>query len=250
MDIEHLKSKLKTNPLVGTIYYQEEVDSTNIWASRTNDAKIGDVFLADYQSAGYGRLKRTWEAPKGKCILLTLIDAPTHNPAHIPQITLVTGVAFAKALKTFGAAITLKWPNDLFIGKKKLGGILCESTGAHIRIGVGLNINAIPGDFSEDVKHISTSLFRELGKEFSREEVIISCLNQYEKTRHEFDIKGIDPLLKEWESLTFPKGMPLRITEDGQTIEVHYEGITSDGYLLVRQGDQIKSIISGDIQLI
>jgi len=250
MDIPLIKSKLKTVQLGHNIHYLPEVDSTNKWAARFDHCQIGDVFLTDFQTSGYGRLKRQWESPRGKNILLTLIDSPPINPAHTPQLTLVTGVAFAKALKKFELPIILKWPNDLFINKKKLGGILCESTGSQVRIGVGLNINSTPADFSDSVKALSTSAFRELGKNLVLEEVIATCLNEYEKTRHDYSIQGIDPLLKEWEALTIVKKTPVKITDDGRSFEAKYEGVTPDGFLLVQVGDKIEKIMSGDLQFI
>ncbi|EKD41746.1 MAG: Transcriptional regulator and biotin acetyl-CoA-carboxylase synthetase, partial [uncultured bacterium] len=241
---------LKTIKLGKNIHYLPEVDSTNLWAARTMPYSIGDVFLADYQSGGYGRLKRTWESPRGKNILMTFIDEAPLDPSKIPQLTLVCGVAIAKAMREFNIPVTLKWPNDLFVQKRKLGGILCEADGGIVRIGVGLNINSTPADYSETLKPNVTSAFRELGKELPLEEVIAKCLTQYELTRHHYDITGVSHLLQEWETLTIPKGTTVRINDDGRTFEAKYNGVSPDGFLLVQVGDKIEKIISGDLILI
>ncbi len=251
MNIQLITQSLKTKYLgQNKIHFEPEIDSTQAFAGRQKDLKKGDVFITDFQTQGYGRLKRNWESPPAKNILMTFVDEIPLNAAHLPQLTLVCGVAMALALRALNVPITLKWPNDLFVGKKKLGGILCEADQGLVRIGVGLNINTTPSEYSEEIRAKTTSVFRELGQTSSREQIIASCLNVYETKREQLDLQGVAKLIQEWETLTLAQGTPIRIIDDKQTFEAKYWGVTPDGFLRAQVGDTVKTFMTGDLILV
>ncbi len=249
MNITKIKSKLTTRLLGQSIHFETSTDSTQKWAARS-PPQYGDVYLADFQSIGRGRLDRHWESPAGKNILMTLVDEAPKDPSKTPQITLVAGVAFAKALKTFKLPVLLKWPNDLFVNKRKIGGILCESGEGFIRVGVGININASETDYSEELRPLLTSVLGELGEEISREEVVATCLNEYEIARQRFDSEGIDAIIAEWKLLGLPIGSKVTINEGQGARNALYQGITREGFLLVQIGDTVETIMAGDLKLV
>src|SRR5215207_4886252 len=129
-----------------------ETGSTNadVVTLATAGAAEGTVLVADYQSAGRGRLGRSWQAPPGTGLAVSLLLRPTAVPAHRwPWLPLLTGVAVVEALRTYpGIDVVLKWPNDVLLKGGKLAGILVERVdgpaGAAAVVGVGLNVSAAP----------------------------------------------------------------------------------------------------------
>jgi len=99
------------------------------------DLSIGSVVVADHQTAGRGRLEHRWEAPPGTALLVSFVLAPN------PVLSLAAGVAAAEAC---GEAVRLKWPNDLLLDGRKVGGILVEATGSKAICGIGINLTSAP----------------------------------------------------------------------------------------------------------
>lgn len=248
MDIELIKSSL--NNQQRSIFYLPEVDSTLLWAKRNPLVQKGDLFLTDYQSAGYGQLKRHWESPRGQNILMTLIDTPHTDPKLIPQLTLVCGVALALVFQNLGLSIRLKWPNDLYVGSKKLGGILCEIALPLIRLGIGLNINTQPHDFPEALRNQATSTHAELGHLLTRESIIAQFVNQYDIIRKDFDVLGLQAIIKQWNQFSFPVGTRMLLNQDNSSLEVSYLGLDADAFLLVKNGNRTEKILSGNLTLV
>ena len=124
-----------------------ETKSTNadLAAAARDGAPEGTVIVAEHQTAGRGRLDRTWEAPRGSGLVMSaLMRPPELDPARWPWIPLMTGLAVASAVRDLGLAPSVKWPNDVEIGGRKLAGILVERVetahGPAAVIGIGLNI--------------------------------------------------------------------------------------------------------------
>lgn len=119
------------------IHHKAETVSTNI------DARVGvpgDVFTADYQTAGRGRLDHKWESPRGKNIMMSaVLDVAGLEPEHVATLPLVVGLAVARA-----AGGVLKWPNDVYVSGKKAAGILCERSGDTVIAGIGANVGEVP----------------------------------------------------------------------------------------------------------
>ena len=125
------------------IHHKAETASTNIDA---RGGSHGDVFTADYQTAGRGRLDHVWESPRGQDLLMSVVlDAAGRSPAEVATLPLVAGLAVAKAV---GGQV--KWPNDVFIGGQKVAGILCERLDDRVVVGIGANVGARvwPSDLS------------------------------------------------------------------------------------------------------
>ena len=101
----------------------------------------GTVAVADVQTAGRGRLGRTWDAPPGSAVLASvLLKPPPDRP--LPQLALVAGVAVADALEQLtGLAVQIKWPNDVMLRRTKVAGILAEARDGAVVLGIGVNVN-------------------------------------------------------------------------------------------------------------
>ena len=126
------------------IHEFEEIDSTNTWlvAQARSGAAPGTVARADFQTAGRGRLDRTWEAPRGVSLLTSVLVAPTPPVDRLHLVTVSVAMAARSGLiRLCGLAPDLKWPNDLLVRDRKLGGILAEMVDESPRVVVGLGLN-------------------------------------------------------------------------------------------------------------
>lgn len=131
--------------------------------STNNDARAGkhaDVFTADFQSAGRGRLDHKWHSAEGENLMMSaVLDVAPLSVAHAATLPLVAGLAVVKALARLlgnGAAVRLKWPNDVYVNGRKICGILCERAGDNVIVGIGVNVRQ--RDFPEDISRRATSL--------------------------------------------------------------------------------------------
>jgi BirA family biotin operon repressor/biotin-[acetyl-CoA-carboxylase] ligase len=177
------------------IRYFERVDSTNtvlLEAGRQGAAE-GLVYVTDEQTAGRGRLSRSWIAPPGTCLLLSLLFRPPEPfTYHAPRLTMLCGMAMADAVgRVSGVAVQLKWPNDLIIAEerawRKIAGMLSEiGSGADNRpflvVGIGLNVN-VPPALLPDLAPNATSLLSEGGQPIERVALLDAFLTGVEAYR-------------------------------------------------------------------
>ena len=160
----------------------DTVDSTNDYLyaiGKTGNFDNGLTVMANTQTKGKGRLKRSWTS-KGEGLY-----ASTIRKEDKPLFPLILAVAINKALKTFDIDTQIKWPNDIILNKKKLCGVLCESsfkgmTRSFTVCGFGINVNN--SCFDEDIKQKATSLFIETGKTFDKSEILNAILCEMENT--------------------------------------------------------------------
>jgi BirA family biotin operon repressor/biotin-[acetyl-CoA-carboxylase] ligase len=167
---------------------------------------IGSVVLADFQSAGRGRLAHRWEAPAGTALLVSFVLAPN------PLLSLAVGVAAAEAC---GPPVRLKWPNDLLFDGRKVGGILVEATPAKAICGIGVNLSwAPPGAAQLDQP---------------REELLTRLIPEVEK----WSSAHADDVLARWRELSDTLGRRVRVELPGQVVEGIAEDVNDRGELLV-----------------
>lgn len=157
-----------------------EIDSTNRYLldEARAGAPAGLVVVADHQTAGRGRLGRSWVAPPGASLLLSVLlrpDLPTER-RHV--LVMAAGLAMAEAVEeTTGVSARLKWPNDLLVGDRKLAGILAEATGDSLVVGIGVNLEW--HDVPTDLRAIATACNLEGGRPAARETLLAAFLEQY-----------------------------------------------------------------------
>ena len=183
---EEVLQGLKTGVFTGPVHYFETLDSTNDLAKAlaVQGAPEGTVVVAEAQTSGRGRLGREWDSPPGVGLYVSLVLRPMLPPMELPQITLTTAVAVVRAVRRVaGLAPGIKWPNDLLLNGKKLGGILTEMETEsdrirHVVVGLGLNVNN-PG-FPPELAATATSLALEAGRTFSRVNLLQAWLEEFE----------------------------------------------------------------------
>ena len=172
-DQETILKAIKTEWAGKTVHFAKETDSTNEWIKRLSQdgADHGALAVAEFQSAGKGRLGRKWQAEEGSSVMMSLLLKPDFSPQFASMLTIVMGLSIAQAIEKMNVPVSIKWPNDVVVSRKKICGILTEMRldGEKIRdvvIGVGLNVNQ--EEISEDLQDKATSLFLETGKKYEQ----------------------------------------------------------------------------------
>ena len=238
------------------IYSLDEVDSTNSYAARlaAEGEPEGSVVLAEYQSAGRGRLGRTWVSPRGVNLCISVILRPDIPPRDVPLITLGAGVALARAVSgLYGLDARLKWPNDLIIGGRKAAGILTEMSAASDRVryvvlGVGVNVNMMREDFPVDIQDASTSVMLESGMKVDKDQLAGRFLEELGYV-YELLIAGDKVrLLDEWRSYSCTLGQAVSVNTQGGIKTGKAADVDEYGRLVLELADgRLEKIASGDI---
>ncbi len=239
--------------LLGDSYWRvslfESVPSTQIKLVellKTEKIPAGTVLIADHQSAGRGRLTRTFETPPQVAVLLSTVLYPIRNSVDQGWIPLIVGVAAANAISKYcGLAPALKWPNDILIGDFKVGGIIAEQVDDCVVIGIGINVLQ---NIDELPVPTATSLLLECeeGVINGREQLIAYLLQEI---RSEFDAWNLAhdnvEILKKYSKLSATLGKEIKLDfQNGDTKESTATGIAENGGLLISSGE---TIVSADI---
>ncbi|HXR90818.1 MAG TPA: biotin--[acetyl-CoA-carboxylase] ligase [Steroidobacteraceae bacterium] len=219
---------------------------------------VCEVFLAEYQTAGRGRRGRTWVAPPGGAICLSLSWTFREVPADLGALSLVIGVCSLRALASLGVdGARLKWPNDLLVEDRKLGGILielrAETAGpACVVIGVGLNV-ALGAPLLQslaDTGVAATDLASAgLAGRAPRNELAASLIGNYVRGLLEFEKDGLKPFSEEWKEVDALRGRPVTVQGMEGTTKGLARGIDLHGALLVETPHGLKKFISGDVSV-
>lgn len=244
------------------IIHLNSVDSTNTYID--NLAKKGyphgTVVVADTQTAGRGRFRRQWFSPPGRNIYMSILVRPEKTERRLSDFSvlpMLAGIACARAIQSVtGLPVCLKWPNDILLEEKKLGGILVESRieapgtelNAFFIIGIGINVNMKREDLPEDIKDMATSLYISTGREFSRELLIEEILREFFRLYEEFIAMGKGYIISEWQSLSTTIGRFVRcLLPDGREVAGKAIAVDEDGHLLVQTEGVIEVIKAGDV---
>ena len=145
------------------------------------DGVEGTTVATDLQTHGRGRLGRTWEAPKGAALLFSVLLRPQPPMAIWPELSLVAGEAVAAALcEQTGVAAELSHPNDVFVGGRKVAGVLPEATVGRVVLGIGVNVNQSAEHLPAETAKPPTSLLVETGREWPRAPLLAAILLELE----------------------------------------------------------------------
>ena len=215
----------------------------------------GQVLVAEEQTAGRGRMGRSWVSQPGASLTFSVVLRPVFVPAaRRGWLPLLAGVAVATAVSAVAAVVaTLKWPNDVLIDDRKLAGILAEQSGDAVVIGIGLNV-ATPRDAlpTSPVGPQATSLLAE-GVKVARDVLLVAVLRNLERWYRAFR-EDPDParsgLLAEYRTLCGTLGRSVRVElPGGRAVAGVAEDIDTDGRLLVREGDaaSLTPVSAGDV---
>ena len=232
------------------IVWHEETESTNDDARLAAEAgeQEGLVVIADVQTAGRGRMSRTWTSPPGRDILFSVLLRP--DVTDLPKMPLVAGLAVARTLDAFtDQPVTLKWPNDVRVADRKISGSLVESgsskTGYFAIVGTGVNVN-MDAVAHPEIAEIATSLRTLTGESVSRREVMRKLL--FEMDRIYSSPEQMGRLVSDWSSRLETIGQEIDVRWGGEFIHGVAEGVDETGRLLLRDGGgELRLLEAGEV---
>lgn len=208
----------------------------------------GAWLIADRQTAGRGRQGRQWFDSTGNFMGSTVVRPGPHDPPA-PTLALMTGLALYEAVAPLlaePAGLSLKWPNDLLLGRAKLAGILLEREGEAVIVGVGVNLAAAP-----QIEGRETIALSALGPAPSRDAFANTLAQSFDRELERWRTVGTEPLLRRWLAAAHPIGTPLSVHEPaGGDVSGTFAGLDPDGSLLLRLEDgAVRPIHAGDVML-
>jgi len=254
IDPKQIRDNLKTLIIGNDIRSADSVESTNDWAKELLAAGSGAglVVLAESQSAGRGRHGRAWVSPPGQGLYLSVLLAPPEAIERLPLLTLMAGVAAERAAAAYcQAPVGLKWPNDLVINRRKLGGILleyCPEPVPGVVAGIGLNVNnpVFPGELAP----LATSIRIENGAPVDRSALLASLIARLDKEYEAFLLGDDAGLIDKWSQRSSMFGEPVRIDRGKETFEGTAERLDALGHLVVKLPDGSEQVFdSGEVTL-
>lgn len=256
-----LKPLVSSREVIGKeLYYFDELDSTNTWLLSQKDllGQSGIVVLAKKQVSGRGRLGRVWDSGNYENLSCSILFHPEYELKYIPSTTLLVGIAIYRMLNELGVReLSIKWPNDILISGKKVSGILCDMTQTNqkntaVIIGVGININGVSCQFSDEIQHKVTTLEQELGRGFDKFDLLNHLLNQLEIIFLDQKNKGWANLYKEWEKSSSSIGKKVTFEKGKNKIEGYIHGLSDDGSLIVQEAsnNKLTPIYSGEVNFL
>lgn len=244
--------------LFGTnILYHEETRSTNEDAKAAADAGApdGTLVVTEFQGTGHGRLARGWFCPKGEGVLFSVILRPTSFlPQEAPKCTLLAAVAVARAIRSLGLDVGIKWPNDILADGRKLVGILTEMSAEmerihYIVIGIGINVNITADEFTPDIQDTATSLAILAGHTIDRRQLLAAILREMETLYRAVQNEGFAPVFAAWRELSVTLGQDVRVLGVGESFEGRAADIDETGALLVDTSEGRRRVLAGDVSI-
>ncbi len=252
-----LSPLINTHDIGRTVHYREVATSTSEIAFRlaSEGALHGEVVVAEKQTAGRGRRGRTWISPAKKNLYLSVVLRPELLPQDAPQLTFVAAVATAEAIRDAGCEATLKWPNDVEIGSRKVAGILTELSAEPGRVnfvvvGIGVNLNAGERDFPEELRGRATSIFLARGAKVPRALFCAALCSKLEAWYDRFADEGFAGVIGRWRELDRTLGRQVSVLSGTQQCTGLAQDVDGSGALLVKtEGGAIERVVAGDVQL-
>jgi BirA family biotin operon repressor/biotin-[acetyl-CoA-carboxylase] ligase len=231
------------------ILWYQDVSSTNDIAASLAEggAAEGCVVVANVQSAGRGRQGRAWVSPPGAGLYVSTILRPTADV--MPLVTIAAGVAVAEGIEAAtGLRPDLKWPNDVYIGPRKVAGVLAEAIVAQYVI-LGFGINVLPASLPPDVSTLATSLEGELGRAVDRGLLLSECLSAFRRQYTDLQEGRGAAVIQAWR-IRAAALLRRRVqsTATGTAIDGIAEDIDGSGALMVRTTAGIARITSGEVR--
>ncbi len=255
---QEIQHGLKTTVMGHRVFSYQRVGSTNDVALQIarNGAAQGTLVVAEEQTAGRGRMGRSWNSPRGVGLLFSLVLRPRMAPSRVFQLAICGALAVAEVVcQRTHLPVKVKWPNDVLIRGKKLAGVLTETQVdlAGVRfvvLGVGININQAPTDFPEDLQGRATSVRAELGRSVSRRHLLQNLLLKFEQIYGQLQDQGLAPFLDRWRQLSWVLGRKVTVQVGGKEFSGLAVDIDEMGALLLEEASgKRRRLLAGDVSL-
>lgn len=257
LDSMRIRSQMSAEALalLNQLQVAWSVDSTNAQLlQRPAPASGCEVLLAERQSGGRGRRGRDWVSPLAANLYVSISRQFQGGLARLGGLSLVAGVAVAEALQQANVAdIGLKWPNDVLLDGRKLGGLLVEGGGEHAGparavIGIGLNVR-MPSHMAERITQPWADLTG-LAQPISRNALAALLLSHLLPALEAFDKHGLSPFLPRFAAFDALQGQHIDVLhDDGQRTGALALGVAEDGALRVQMGDEERLMYAGEVSI-
>lgn len=238
-DPELYHKNLKTSWVGREFIYLKEIDSTNIFLKRvpSDELRSGTVLLTDYQTKGRGQYEKEWVSNRFENLTFTLALRPS-VPANYSLLTLGCASAIADSIQRYTShKVELKWPNDLIVNGKKLGGLLTEAIflGNKVeRVLVGIGINIHQQEFRSPFTNNAISLCHLTEKSISREKLLCDCLSKIEKAYHQWEKSDPELLIKINKRLIgYGEWVHIQVYDELLPEKFKFIGVSNKGELLM-----------------
>jgi BirA family transcriptional regulator, biotin operon repressor / biotin---[acetyl-CoA-carboxylase] ligase len=232
-----------------TVRHYASIGSTSDEAKRLaqEDAPEGTAIHADEQTAGRGRLSRSWFSPPGN-LYISIILRPAVPPQQMPELSFVAALAVAETVATLlppRLRPTLKWPNDVLVEDAKISGILLEMEGTAAILGIGLNILEAPAT----ARYQTTTIVAKGGiaSVDSARDTLLERLGAFLTL---WESKGFEAIRAAWMALSYPIGATIRINTSGTAQDGQFAGIDDTGALLLQTTAGLERILAGDASVL
>lgn len=259
LDLDKIRAALGTHAARVDVEVIETIDSTNsaLTARAAGGAASGSCIVTEMQTAGRGRRGRIWQSAPGASLTLSLLWRFEKGAAHLGGLSLAVGLAVQRTLTRLGAktgAVTLKWPNDILAGHRKLGGVLIETQGDMLGptaavIGIGLNVE-LPAALTDAIDQPAAAVNAVLKAPVSRNALLAALLTDQVQMLDRFQADGFRPFKAEWIAAHALHQKPVRVMNgDASALDAMVRGVADDGALVVmHQGREI-ALNSGEVTL-
>ncbi|OGL20091.1 MAG: biotin--[acetyl-CoA-carboxylase] ligase [Candidatus Rokubacteria bacterium RIFCSPLOWO2_12_FULL_69_21] len=261
LSIELIRRQLSAKTVARQIYLFGEVPSTNdaLRHLAKAGAREGTTVLAESQTAGRGRLGKSWFSPFGVNLYASVLFRPAIGPKDAPVFSFIAGLAVADAVRSVGVPAAIKWPNDILVNRKKVAGVLAELATSgdrldYLILGVGVNLNVESRALHEalgDAGRAAASLRELAGRDIDRNAFAASFLTFLDEWFHVYRDRHAEALLEAWRDRDILTGRRVEVREDGKVFQGRALGVDAEGHLLVeeRKG-QARQVVAGQVRLL
>lgn len=224
---------------------RETVASTNDEVKVLAEAGAADglIILAEHQTAGRGRRGASWFSPAGEALAFSILVRPTEPKSLWPRLALAAGLAVAEALGNHGLQAGIKWPNDVWLGQRKVAGILVEAGADYAVVGIGLNVNST--EFPPAVADIATSMRLAAAREFSRPEMLAAIIQRFTLRRDQIG-EDFSQVVSAVSARCVLTGKQVSMTTASGPKSGTVEGISPSGELLLRTATGLERLIQAE----
>lgn len=213
----------------------------------------GTILIAEEQTAGRGRRGRTWESRKSLGLYFAVVLFDEYVGAAGPMLSIINGLTATETVRAAGCDNAgVKWPNDVFVGKRKIAGVLIEKPGdpnAYI-VGIGVNVHHRLEDFSPELRSVATSIYIETEQDISRNEIAGWLIKNLINYIDEFHSGKSAAILTSYKDICVTLGKKVEVVGDRETYTGIAGGLTADGALIVNTGKERRTVYAGDVNII
>lgn len=252
-----LQKNLGQSIFSGNIVFHKTLDSTNRLAKElgANGAPEGTLVLCEEQTAGRGRMGRRWLSPRYANLLFSVLLRPKIPPDKAFMLTMILALGAIEAMgERYALKAKIKWPNDLYVGRKKLGGILTEfstwkESVEYVVLGLGLNVNWRPED-EEGMLYPATSILVETGGRISRGDLLVRILEKLESSYGMMLSGELQGFYKRWNEESMLVNKRVKVRASGEMICGKALRIDTEGALIIEdEQGQERKIVCGDVSV-